>query len=139
MNFPDEAKKIMVERFGCDTLIALATVGDGRPFVRAVNAYYENGSFYIITNAQSHKMRQIAENPAVSICGDWFTAEGIGVNKGHVLADENAEIIQKLRIVFDEWYGNGHVDETDENTVILECRLTRGVLFSHGTRYDIEF
>lgn len=139
MNFPDEAKKIMDERFGCDTLIALATVGDGRPFVRAVNAYYENGSFYIITNAQSRKMRQIAEDHAVSICGDWFTAEGVGVNKGHVLANENAEIIQKLRAVFDEWYGNGHVDETDENTVILECRLTRGVLFSHGTRYDIEF
>ena len=44
-----EAEKIMMERFGKDTVIALATVEDGVPYVRSVNAYYENGSFYIIT------------------------------------------------------------------------------------------
>ncbi len=44
-----EAEKIMVERFGKDTVIALATVENGVPYVRSVNAYYENGAFYIIT------------------------------------------------------------------------------------------
>ena len=43
-----EAEKIMIERFGKDTVIALATVEDGIPYVRSVNAYYENGAFYII-------------------------------------------------------------------------------------------
>ena len=48
-----EAEKIMFERFGKDTVIALATVENGIPYVRSVNAYYENGSFYIITYALS--------------------------------------------------------------------------------------
>ena len=64
MNFPDEARKIMDERFGCDTLIALATVNGVQPSVRAVNAYYENGSFYIITDERSRKMTHITANAA---------------------------------------------------------------------------
>ena len=47
----EDAEKIMVERFGKDTIIALATVENEVPFVRYVNAYYEDGSFYIITYA----------------------------------------------------------------------------------------
>ena len=138
-NFPTEAQKIMDERFGHDNLIALATVDGTSPFVRTVNAYYENGSFYVITYAKSNKMEHIKKNPAISICGDWFTAQGIGENLGHVLLSENAEIMSKLRAVFAEWYDNGHTNEADENTVLLRLKLTNGILFSHGTRYDIEF
>ena len=48
-NLSKEAEKIMTERFGKDTVIALATVENEMPYVRYVNAYYENGAFYIIT------------------------------------------------------------------------------------------
>ena len=54
--FSQEAEQIMVERFGKDTLIALATTENEVPYVRYVNAYYENGAFYIITYALSNKM-----------------------------------------------------------------------------------
>lgn len=137
--FSDAARLVMDERFGCDRLIALATMSDGVPSVRTVNAYYEDGCFFIITHALSGKMRQIAENPSVAICGDWFTAHGTGENIGHVCAPENTEIAGKLRAVFAEWYGNGHVNESDKNTCILRIRLTDGVLFDHGTRYEIDF
>ena len=36
-------------------------------------------------------------------------------------------------------YGNGHIVESDRNNVILKIRLTDGVLFAHGIRYDIDF
>lgn len=49
----------MMERFGKDTVIALATVEHEVPYVRNVNAYYEDGSFYIITYALSNKIKQI--------------------------------------------------------------------------------
>jgi len=137
--FPAEARKIMEERFSCDSLIALATIDGNAPAVRAVNSYYEDGCFYIITYAKSNKMLQIEKNPAVSICGDWFTAGGTGENLGHVLLSEHTELMDKLRAVFAEWYGDGHVNEADENTVLLRIRLTRGTLFSNGTRYDIDF
>lgn len=137
--FSEKVREIMDMRFGCDRLIALATADGDVPCVRAVNAYYEDGAFYVVTHALSNKMRQLAKNPKAGICGEWFTAHGIGENIGHVCAPENAEIMSKLRTVFQEWYDNGHVNEEDPDTCILRVRLTDGVLFDHGERYDIEF
>ena len=57
-NISSEAEKIMVERFGKDTVIALATVEDGVPYVRSVNAYYENGAFYVIGIYKNTPVRQ---------------------------------------------------------------------------------
>ncbi len=51
--------------------------------MRYVNAYYENGSFYIITHALSNKIKHIKENPVVAIAGQWFTAHGRGVSLGY--------------------------------------------------------
>lgn len=42
-NISQTSENIMKERFGKDSLIALATVSDGKPYVRAVNSYYEDG------------------------------------------------------------------------------------------------
>lgn len=137
--FPQKAREIMIERFQRDTILALATAEGTTPWVRGVNSYYEDGSFYVITHSRSNKMRHIAANPVVAVSGEWFTAHGIGENLGYVLDPKNALLIQKLRATFTEWYGNGHVDESDPNTVILRIRLTNGILFSHGTRYDIDF
>lgn len=134
-----ESEKIMTERFGRDTIIALATTENGIPHVRYVNAFYEDGAFYVITYGLSNKMRQIGQNPDVAIAGDWFTAHGKGINLGYFGKDENAEIADKLKKAFAEWIDNGHNDFSDVNTCILCIRLTDGVLFSHGTRYDIDF
>lgn len=54
---PMEAQEIMKERFGHDTLLSLATVDGDQPFVRTVNAYYEDGAFYVITHGLSNKMK----------------------------------------------------------------------------------
>lgn len=75
----------------------------------------------------------------VAIAGDWFTATGKGVNLGWFGKIENAELAKKLRTVFAEWIDNGHNNFADENTIILCIRLEQGVLFSHGTRYEIDF
>lgn len=131
-----EAEKIMVERFGKDTIIALATIESGIPYVRNVNAYYENGAFYIITYALSNKMKHIGSNPAVAIAGDWFTAHGKGINLGYFGKKENEAIVKKLRTAFAEWIDNGHNNFDDENTIILCVELTDGLLLSHGTRYE---
>ena len=134
-----EAERIMIERFGKDSLISLATAMDNVPYVRTVDAYYENGAFYIITYALSNKMKQIEENPVVAVSGEWFTGTGMGVNLGYFGKPENKEIAEKLKIAFAEWIDNGHNNFEDENTIILCVKLKSGVLFSQGTRYDIEF
>lgn len=134
-----ESKKIMDERFGKDSIIALATMDGDLPSVRNVNGFYEDGVFYVITYALSSKMKQIEKNPNVAIAGDWFTAHGKGVNLGYFGKEENKAIAEKLRIAFVAWIDNGHNDFEDENTCILCIQLTDGVLFSHGTKYDIDF
>ena len=137
MNYWNEqAEKIMTERFGKDNVIALATAGNNVPYVRNVNAYYENGAFYIITYALSNKMKQISDNPTVAITGEWFTAHGKAVSLGFIGKPENTSIAGKLKAVFASWIDNGHTNLNDENTIILCVKLTDAVLFSHGTRYE---
>ena len=117
-------------------VIALATVEDGIPYVRNVNAYYENGAFYIITNARSNKMRQIKNNPIIAISGEWFTAHGTGIHLGCFKKAENQLIARKLKNAFAEWIDNGHNNFDDENTIILCVELIDGLLYSHGTKYE---
>ena len=97
-----EAEAILIERFGKDSIIALATTADGTPYVRKVNAFYFDGAFYVLTYGLSNKMKQIAENPVVAITGDWFTAHGKGVNLGYFGKEENKEIANLMRTVFAE-------------------------------------
>ncbi|CUO04935.1 pyridoxamine 5'-phosphate oxidase-related FMN-binding protein [Hungatella hathewayi] len=134
--FSREAEQIMIERFGKDTIIALATTENATPYVRYVNAYYEDGAFYIITHALSNKMKHIKDNSVVAIAGEWFTAHGKGVSLGYFRKKENCVIAEKLKKVFAEWIDNGHTDFDDENTIILRVELTDGLLLSHGTRYE---
>lgn len=134
-----EAERIMIERFGKDCVIALATVEDGVPYVRHVNAFYDKGTFYVITHGLSNKMKQIEKNSVVAVSGEWFTAHGEGIPLGWFHKEENKEVAEKLKTVFSEWIDNGHNDFNDVNTCILRIRLKDGLLFSHGTCYDIDF
>ncbi len=135
----EQTNAFMEERFGKDSLMALATAVQNVPFVRTVNACYKDGAFYVITYALSGKMQQIKENPRVSLCGEWFTASGRGENLGYVGKAENAALFAWLREKFSAWIDNGHNNFDDENTVILKIALKEGVLFRHGTRYEIDF
>ena len=134
-----ETEKIMIDRFGKDSIIALATTEDAKPYVRSVNAFYETGSFYVLTYGLSNKMKQIAENPNVAISGEWFTANGKGINLGYFGKKENEIIANKMKFVFSKWIDNGHNNFDDENTCILQIELTNGLLLSHGTRYEMDF
>lgn len=139
MKHSKTTNQILTDRFGKDSLIALATVEDGIPHVRTVDAVYIDGAFYVVTYSLSSKCKQIAKNPTVAISGEWFTAHGVGENLGHVLLPENKEIMDILRTAFAAWYDNGHTNEADPNTCLLKINLTDGVLFSNNTRYEIDF
>jgi len=147
----EEGIKLIEETFGNgkDNVISLATIarepgasGKPRPIVRSVDAYYEDGVFYSVTHAQSNKMRQIAENPEVSVAGcmEMFTASGTGENLGWVLDPKNVGIRAKLRTAFAAWYDMAN-DEKDENCCILAIRLARGTMnYNHWEKlYHIDF
>lgn len=147
----EEGFKLLDEKFGNgkDNVIALATVarvtaanGSSRPVVRGVDAYYENGVFYITTNSKSNKMQQIDANPEVSVCSnsEMFTANGIGENLGWILEPKNADIRNKLKTAFAPWYDMAN-NENDKNCCILAIRLTKGTLnINHWEKlYHMDF
>ena len=146
-----EGLRLLEEKFGNgrDNAISLATIarkpsaeGNVRPVVRTVDAYYEDGVFYVVTYGKSNKMLQIAENPEVSIAGclEMFTANGLGENLGWVLEPKNAEIRTKLRTAFADWYDMAN-NEQDENCCFLAIHLTRGTLnINHWEKlYHMDF
>ena len=134
-----EVDAILLERFDKDSIIALATAVDNIPYVRSVDAFYENGVFYVLTHGLSSKMQQIEQNPAVALSGEWFTAQGKGLNLGYFGKADNLHIANKMKQVFSAWIDNGHNNFDDTNTCILCIKLTNGILFSDGTRYEIDF
>ena len=129
-----------------DNVIALSTIGidseTPRPYVREVDAYYEDGVFYITTWAKSNKMKQIAQNKEVAFtaCRKGISGIGIGENLGWVLDPKNAEIRLKLRKAFAKWYDEANKEE-NKNCVILAIRITKCVIFrDHGAvRYHLDF
>ena len=146
MNKYEEGMKILNERFGNgkDNVIALATIsldlsadGKPRPCVRDVDAFYEDGVFYITTHALSNKVKQIESNPEVSISANFedFFSSGIAKNLGWVLEPSNAELRTKLRNVFSAWYDFAN-DEKDKNCCIVAIYMKKGTLrIDHGTTF----
>lgn len=135
--------KIIEETCGNDkdNMISLATIamepnadGKPRPYSRDVDAYYEDGVFYIVTYAKSTKMLQFEQNPEVAftVCGEMISGNGIGENLGWVLDPKNADLRTKLRKVFAAWYDYAN-NENDENCCILAIRITKcTVVKDHG-------
>lgn len=147
----EEGLKLIEESCGNgkDNVIALATIatnpgadGTPYPYVREVDAYYEDGVFYVTTWGKSNKMQQIAKNNQVAFtaCFEGISGNGIAENLGWVLDPKNAELREKLRKVFAEWYDQAN-NEQDENCVIMAIRITRATIFrEHGAiRYDLDF
>ena len=134
-----KVEAILLERFGKDSIIALATAIDNTPYVRSVDAFYEDGAFYVLTYGLSGKMKQIEQNATVAISGEWFTAQGKGINLGYFGKEENSRIANKMKQIFSAWIDNGHNNFDDINTCILCIKLINGVLFANGTRYEIDF
>ena len=134
-----ETEAVLLERFGKDSIVALATSADNVPYVRNVDAFYEDGAFYVLTHGLSNKMKQIEQNPTVALSGEWFTAQGTGTNMGYFGKAENTAVANRMKQVFSAWIDNGHNNFDDVNTCILCVKLTSGVLFANGIRYEIDF
>ena len=139
----ENAIKIMDERCGNgkDNLIALATIslhptaeGKPRPAARMVDAYYEDGIFYISTASWKNKTLEIEKNNEVSIGGlDWFAAQGTAENLGWVKNEKNAEIRAKMKKYF-SWFAD-HGGEDSPDSIVLRVTLTEGTITDNEQKY----
>lgn len=139
----EKAMKLIEERCGNDKeeIIALATISlpageevKPRPAVRMVSSYYEDGVFYVSTDARKNKMLQIAQNNEVGVCGfGWYSFQGITENLGWVKDEKNARIREKFKKVF-EWFDQDG-DEDNPNSIVLKITLTEGVIIDFEKEY----
>lgn len=147
MNKYEKAMKLIEERCGNgkEEVIGLATIfltpnakGDPRPAVRLVSAYYEDGKFYISTDARKNKTLQIEKNNEVAVCGfGWYSFQGIAENLGWVKDEKNASIRAKFKEVFDWFDADG--DEDNPNSIVLCVTLTEGTIVDHEQKYGERF
>lgn len=126
---------------GKDNLIALATISrepsatdTPRPAVRMVDAYYEDGVFYISSASFKNKTLDIAQNNEVSVCGmDLFSANGKAENLGWVKDEKNAEIRAKMKKYF-AWFDD-HGNEDSPESIVLRITLTEGTITDNEQKY----
>lgn len=152
MSLYNNVVKLLDERCGHDkeVIITLATIseqvnalGNSTPSVRMVCSYYEDGVFYVSTDATSNKMKQISKNNAVSIGGlDWFCCEGYAESLGWVKEKRNANIRAKFHQIFD-WFADVG-DEDNQDSIVLRITPTKGTVIEHeekgGPRkYEVDF
>jgi len=152
MNKYEYVLKRLDDLFGNDKeeVIALATIslspneeGKPRPAVRMVSAYYENGAFYVSTDARKNKTLQIEKNNEVAVCGmDWYSFQGKAENLGWVKDEKNAHIRAKFKKVFG-WFDEVG-DEDNPNSIVLRITLTEGVIIDNAEeadaqKYEIDF
>ncbi len=134
----EKAIMVMNDLFAKDYQFALATVEGNKPSVRIVDTYYESGSFYIVTYAQSQKVQELTENPKVSLCNDMYRFDGNAMNIGHPLKPDNKELREKLIKVFEPWYF-AHNNEDDENMCYVKIELSKGFFYKDGSGYRVDF
>ena len=137
------AIKLMEERCGNgkEEVIALATIsltqnaaGTTRPMARMVCAYYEDGVFFVSTDARKNKMLQIEKNNEVSVCGfGWYSCQGTAENLGWVKGEKNAEIRAKFKKIFN-WFDEVG-DEDNPNSIVLRITLTEGTIIDNEKKY----
>ena len=147
----ENAMKLMKENYdGKESVVALATIsltpntaGKPRPANRMMCAYYEDGAFYMSSDAKKNKTLQIEKNNEVSICGmNWCTFQGTAENLGWVKDEKNAHIRTQFKKVFDWFDTDG--DEDNPNSIILKITLTEGVMLDFekkfgDMKYEIDF
>ena len=139
----ENAIKLMEERCGDDkeVVIALATIslstnasGNSHPASRMVCAYYEDGAFYVSTDARKNKMLQIEKNNEVSVCGlGWYSFQGVAENLGWVKDEKNAKIRAKFKKIFG-WFDEVG-DEDNPNSIVLRITLTEGTIIDNERKY----
>ncbi len=139
----ENAMKLMEERCGNgkEVIIALGTIsltpgtsGNPRPAVRMVCAYYDNGAFYVSTDAKKNKMLQIEKNPEVSVAGlEWFAFQGTAENLGWVKDEKNAAIRARFKSIFD-WFDEVG-DEDNPTSIVLRISLTEGTIIDNERKY----
>lgn len=129
---------ILEEHFGGDYIYVFATSNDNIPSTRVVDAYYDNGAFWIVTYGTTRKVKELEKNPNVSLCNNFHVFNGKAYNVGHPLDESNKKIREKLIKVFEPWYF-AHNNEEDKDMCYVKIEPETGFFHKDKSGYRIDF
>lgn len=134
----EQALHVATELFSQNVVFAMATNGSQVPSVRMIDAYYEDGVFYMITHGETQKVQEIEVNPVVALTKDMHRFIGEAENLGHPFKPENREIRIKLKKAVKDRLFNRD-DEDDEDLVILKVVVKTGFFYKDDVGYDVNY
>jgi len=134
----EKALQVMSELFAKDYQFAMATADDNKPAVRFVDAFFADGSFYVVKYAKSRKVQELTNNSQVSLCNKLYRFSGNAYNIGHPLLLENRAIREKSIKVLEPRYF-AHTNENDENMGYVKSELNEGFFYKDGIGYKVNF
>ncbi|MCM1195297.1 MAG: hypothetical protein NC099_01940 [Corallococcus sp.] len=134
----ERAKEVMEENFGHVVELCLASCVDSNVTVRDLNAYYENGKFYILSKESNSLIRDISVNPRVGLCHGSHNIYGTAKSLGHPLEKQNAALRKTLRKQFSLNYDE-YVTEHNPEMRIVEVTVTAAETYTRYHRYEIDF
>ena len=111
---------------------------ESKPSQRVEDTYYDEGVIWIVTYAQSNKVKELRMNPQVSLCNSFHTFNGLAYYAGHPLDEQNKDIRAKLIQVFEPWYF-AHNNEADKDMCYVRIELTEGFFHTDGFGYIMDF
>lgn len=128
---------IIENRFNnTNKLIFFATSVDNIPYIRAMTPYYNEGSFYFISDVDSEKVKHIQINNTVALCGEWFNANG----KASILSLNSIDNSLKSNILENtqSWIKLGNIDINSSDIVIIQVELCDGYIIENKIKYKIK-
>lgn len=134
----EKSLQVMQNLFAKDCQFALATSVQETPSVRVVDTFFSDGAFYVVSYAQSQKVKALESNPQVALCSKAHRFRAFARNVGHPLAAHNLAIRDQLRVAFAPWYSL-HNNEGDENMCYLKIEPTWGFFYQDGVGYEADF
>ena len=138
MNVYEKSLEVMESLFARDCLFSLATSAGDAPTVRVVDAYYQEGAFYVVAYTSTQKARDIAVNPNVAMCDMFKRFSGKAEIIGHPLDEKNREIREKLIKVFEGWYFL-HNNESDAEMCYIKITPEKGFFHKDKVGYRVDF
>ena len=127
-----------IDLFAKDNIFAMATSNGQVPSVRMVDAYLEDGAFYLVTHSTSRKVQEIEVNPNVSLSKEIHRFFGSAVNLGHPFAEGNEDIKAKIAELLPNRFFD-RLDPNDDTLTIIRVDLTTGFFYKDGLGYDVNF
>lgn len=134
----DKSMAVLSHLFGKDFTFVLSTVKENIPSARVVDTFYDGNVFWVVTYANSNKVKEIEANPHVALCNNFHVFKGKAYNAGHPLKGENKAIREILIKEFAPWYF-AHNNEADEHMCYVRIEPVSGVFHQNGTGYRVDF